>query len=230
MNRKQTILVAVLVNAGLLAVILVGALTTEEEVAIQPTMMGDATPSLQKLEENPLFNAPAEAPLVLQAAPEQSVQEVPVQLPLQQPEPLVHKLPPLVPEETPVAAAPAAPNETAFLEVVVKKGDNLEKIAKMHHTTVDEIIRYNHLPSSFLRIGQKLKIPKKMAIASQPQASSLEKKPAATAPGYYTVKVGDNPWTIAMKHHMKVDELLRLNALNEEKARKLKPGDRLRVR
>jgi hypothetical protein len=29
---------------------------------------------------------------------------------------------------------------------------------------------------------------------------------------------------------MKVDELLKLNHLNEEKARKIKPGDRLRVR
>jgi hypothetical protein len=27
-----------------------------------------------------------------------------------------------------------------------------------------------------------------------------------------------------------VDELLRLNAMNEEKARRLKPGDRLRIR
>ncbi|HSX13751.1 MAG TPA: LysM domain-containing protein [Chlamydiales bacterium] len=49
-------------------------------------------------------------------------------------------------------------------------------------------------------------------------------------PEYYIVKVGDNPWGIAMKHHMKLEELLKLNQLNEEKARKLKPGDRLRTR
>jgi LysM repeat protein len=236
MNRKQTILIAVLVNAGLLAVLLVGALTTEEEVAIQPTMMGDAAPSLQKMEENPLFQQPAEIQLALQNPPEPQVQPV-QEIPIQAAEPLVHKLPPLVLEEAPIAAAPApqapaAPtsHDAAFLEVVVKKGDNLEKIARIHHTTVDEIIRVNHLPNSFLRIGQKLRIPRKTAIASQPATSSLEKKPAASNPGYYTVKVGDNPWTIAMKHHMKVDELLRLNALNEEKARRLKPGDRLRVR
>ena len=53
---------------------------------------------------------------------------------------------------------------------------------------------------------------------------------AEQGPEYYTMKVGDNPWAIAMKHHMKVEELLRLNGLNEERARKLKPGDRLRTR
>ncbi|HEY4254932.1 MAG TPA: LysM domain-containing protein, partial [Chlamydiales bacterium] len=47
---------------------------------------------------------------------------------------------------------------------------------------------------------------------------------------YYIVKVGDNPWTIAMKHHLKVEELLKLNGLNEQRARKLKPGDRLRIK
>jgi LysM repeat protein len=49
-------------------------------------------------------------------------------------------------------------------------------------------------------------------------------------PEYYTVKVGDNPWTIAKKHNLKVEELLKLNGLNEQRARKLKPGERLRVK
>jgi len=33
-----------------------------------------------------------------------------------------------------------------------------------------------------------------------------------------------------MKHHMKVEELLRLNHFNKEKAKRLKPGDKLRIR
>jgi len=67
-----------------------------------------------------------------------------------------------------------------------------------------------------------------LATAPKPKPVPLEK--GTPLPDYYTVKVGDNPWTIAMKHHMKVEELLRINSLNEEKARKLKPGDRLRIR
>jgi LysM repeat protein len=113
--------------------------------------------------------------------------------------------------------------------VVVKKGDTLEKIAKAQKTTVDELIKLNRLPSSFLRVGQTLKLPAEKAVArSIPK--TIEKPMQQDGPDYYTVKVGDNPWMIAMKHHLKVEELLKLNGLNEEKARKLKPGDRLRIR
>lgn len=47
---------------------------------------------------------------------------------------------------------------------------------------------------------------------------------------YYIVKSGDNPWTIAHKHHMQVEELLRLNNMDEVKAKRLRPGDRLRIK
>lgn len=47
---------------------------------------------------------------------------------------------------------------------------------------------------------------------------------------FYVVQCGDNPWTIAIKHHIKVSELLKLNHLDNKKARQLKPGDRLRIR
>jgi LysM repeat protein len=67
------------------------------------------------------------------------------------------------------------------------------------------------------------------------QVAAKMKSPPAPAPietqaEYYTMKVGDNPWSIAMKHHIKVDELLKMNGLNEKTARKLKPGDRLKIR
>lgn len=116
------------------------------------------------------------------------------------------------------------PVSAPFREIKVKKGDNLEKLAKTYHTTVDQILKANHLPSSFLKVGQVLKIPTEKSLAK-----SADKK-NETGPEYYTMKVGENPWAIAMKYHMKVEELLRLNGLNEEKARKLKAGDRLRIR
>ncbi len=132
-----------------------------------------------------------------------------------------------------VLAPPPIPAVAASLaEVSVKKGDTLEKIAKAHHTTVEELRRLNQLPNSFLRIGQVLKLPGEKSFSQTAKAKSVssEKQTAQRDLEYYTVKVGDNPWTIAMKHRMKVDELLKLNGLNEEKARRLKPGDRLRVR
>ncbi|MES2273893.1 MAG: LysM peptidoglycan-binding domain-containing protein [Chlamydiota bacterium] len=241
MNRKNTILIAVFINAGLLAVLLIAALTGSEETA--SPLMSDASGSLFTQEEgNPFYERsielavpkPAQQIVTPSSIPESSVSS----LPTSPEEPLVHKIPPLAPEAapTPVPAAPiaAAPQQTdpSFSEIVVKKGDNLEKIAKAHHITVDEIIKINHLPSSFLRVGQVLKIPSQSAIANTPKSrpNSTEKKNIESGAEYYTVKVGDNPWTIATKNHMKVEELIRLNGLNEEKARKLKPGDRLRIR
>ena len=197
MNRKNTILIAVVINAGLLAVLLIAALTTQDEVPPVNQIVAEAPlPPLPQFDEPPMVQP---LPILPQVAAE--------------PQPILHTLPPLIVEPAPVVSA------LSVSEVTVKKGDSLEKIAKSHRVTVDEIIKINHLPSSFLKVGQVLKIP---TLAS-------EKKPAAGAE-YYTIKVGDNPWAIANKHHMKVEELLRLNSLNEERARKLKAGDRLRIR
>lgn len=281
MNRKNTILIAVLINAGLLAVLLIAALTTQEETMPAPALIGDASSQFSKLEENPLFGDSMD--LAMRKSSE-STTESPIPIPLPdliksseaiptaqlampnmsaaapaiKEDPIVHKIPSLAAESNPSlalqspsvpAASPTLVNKaaSAFSEVAVKKGDNLEKIAKNYHTTVDEIIKINQLPSSFLRIGQVLKIPAERNLAASgisaaplPKAKAVQttqsvksveaKAPESAAPEYYTVKVGDNPWTIAMKHHMKIEELLRLNGLNEEKARKLKPGDRLRTR
>jgi LysM repeat protein len=230
MNRKNTILIAVLINAGLLAVLLIAALTTQEELPAQNAIAREETLNLPKFDDTPMYQ---ELPLL--AMSEMS------KTPDIGSETVLHKLPPLAAESAPVLSAPipiplpapqpmqivkAEPASTASLsEISVKKGDSLEKIARNHHTTVDEIIKLNHLPSSFLKIGQVLKIPTERSLSKV-----QEKKPAELGPEYYTMKVGENPWAIAIRHHMKLDELLRLNGLNEEKARKLKPGDRLRIR
>jgi len=230
MNRKNTILIAVLINAGLLAVLLIVALTTQEELPLQNAIVREEPLTLPQFDDALLSR---DAPV---AVPSEGSQ-MPGAAALA--EPLLHKLPPLVADPAPPlptllpplevqtiqpsvpAPAPAAP----MSEVIVKKGDSLEKIARVHHTTVDEVIKLNHLPSSFLKIGQVLKIPAARSLAKMP-----EKKPAELGPEYYTMKVGENPWAIAIRYHMKLDELLKLNGLNEEKARKMKPGDRLRIR
>jgi LysM repeat protein len=112
-------------------------------------------------------------------------------------------------EEPPVEIEKTVPPD-----IIVRAGDTLDKIARSYGLSVEEIMRTNHLIDSRLQIGQVLKLGKSTK-------KGQEK--------YYTVRHGDNPWTIAMKNHMKVDELLRLNNLDEEKAKRLKPGDQLRI-
>lgn len=214
MDRKKTILIAVLINAGLLVVLFIAALTSEEESAPPIAMV-------QQSSLEPLFTEPVD----LAVKPPQILEPIAI-TPSEVP---AVTLPPLA-DQTPLVAVPiesAPTSEAPYKEITVKKGDSLDKIAKAQHITVDELIKLNKLPSSFLRVGQTLRIPNEKTAVVVPQSKAIVDSGVSE---YYTVKVGDNPWTIAMKHHMKVEELLKLNALNEERARKLKPGDRLRIR
>lgn len=226
MERKKTILIAIFINAGLLAVLFVAALTMQDKSSIAADSFTESEPV-----EKPLYSGAMDTISLSQPPPSEEFSHLPqLQLPLASApakveEPVIHHLPPVV------ALAPPPPSvPVSFTEVMVKKGDSLEKIAKGHNITVDELMQFNHLTSSVLKLGQVLKIPsdKAVVLATRPKQIVIER--GAQSPDYYVVKVGDNPWTIAMKHHMKVEELLRINGLNEEKARRLKPGDRLRIR
>ncbi len=115
---------------------------------------------------------------------------------------------------------------SSIIEVTIRKGDALEKIARAHRTTVKEIMKLNGLKNANLRIGQVLKV----AVGTKGRAPSSKESAKETGVArYYTVKNGDNPWTIAVKNHLKVEELLRLNDMDEGMARRLKPGDQLRI-
>ena len=111
-------------------------------------------------------------------------------------------------------------------EIIVKQGDSLDKIAKNHHTTVSAIMKLNRLIDSRLHIGQILYVPKTEEVFSEAKPVAQSNKSEGK---YYVVKHGDNPWTIAIKNGIKVEELLKLNNLDESKAKKLKPGDKLRI-
>jgi LysM repeat protein len=199
----------------LLVVLFIAALTTEEESVPQIALMQETAPQ-------PLFTEPVDLGIKPPPLPEHTTLSDAPSTP-------AVILPNLAATDNPTPVSPpvSLPAEPGYMEVAVKKGDSLDKIAKAHHTTVDELIKLNHLPSSFLRIGQVLKVPSDKIWTAAPKPKPTVETSSSE---YYTIKVGDNPWTIAMKHHMKLEELLKLNSLNEEKARKLKPGDRLRIR
>ncbi len=91
------------------------------------------------------------------------------------------------------ATAPAeAKDAPKTTEYVVKKGDNLTKIAKEHGSTVAAIAKENNIPKENLNrisVGQKLKIPAKTeAAATDTEAAAASaKKPEAGKDG----KAGD---------------------------------------
>ena len=234
MNRRDTIIIAVLLNAGLLIVLFATSLKPETTPAIE------STPIVQQIEKPPasIISAPMTSadtqPLPsassMAASPQISSIADEVEQAARQ------YTPPAVASETssnfgsdmtafnsPAPVMEPKP-EPSYKEVKVKKGDALEKIARHHHVSVEELMKANQLTSTRLKIGQTLKIPSKTAesVAAPEQQSESSIK-------YYTVKNGDNPWTIAVKNHMKVEDLLKLNNMNEQQAKRLKVGDKLRI-
>lgn len=113
--------------------------------------------------------------------------------------------------------------------VIVEKGDVLEKIARSHGVQVDQLIAYNQLKTTRLQIGQKLRIPP-LSRKELSKAPSSPPSEIASSVREHVVQEGENPWTIAKKHHIKVEDLLRWNHLTEQEAKKLRPGQVLQIK
>lgn len=83
-----------------------------------------------------------------------------------------------------------------YIVYTVKSGDSLYKIATQYNLTTNDLINYNNLSSTVLRIGQQILIPKQKEVE-----------------GTYTVKSGDSLYSIARKYNVTVTELMSLNNL-----------------
>jgi len=86
-------------------------------------------------------------------------------------------------------------------------------------------------------IFEKVMVSAPIAITPEVVVAEAETISVAPAPlpvvpeeEWYVMRSGDNPWKVAKTHKIKFDDLLKLNGLNEERARNLKPGDRIRIR
>ena len=66
------------------------------------------------------------------------------------------KIPPKTAVLTKANGTPAADGPDSY---TVKSGDTLSKIATAHKTTVKELQRLNNLPTTQIKVGQKLKLP-----------------------------------------------------------------------
>ncbi|KAG6559447.1 LysM domain [Candidatus Rhabdochlamydia oedothoracis] len=211
MSRKDTIIIAVLVNAGLLIILFASALKPHmHNTCYQPEPL------------KPIVDGSPKKEVVIQKgdAVDHALEQFAKQRLNTVEQPVVIQNPVIAGEPRQVAILENKTEKLAGQEVTIKKGDMLEKIARQHHTTVHEIMRLNGLQTSHLRIGQILKIP------SNHTASPVLEETTQ----YYIVKEGDNPSIIAKKNNIKLEILLNLNEMSEEKARKLRPGDKLRIR
>ncbi|MCH9633199.1 MAG: hypothetical protein S4CHLAM6_15520 [Chlamydiae bacterium] len=210
MSRRDTIIIAVLINACLLVILFATSITKKDEphfatnqevpfnVPSQNINFEDVERSLVKETKSIEESFPLHTPLITQNNPEPA-----------------NLLPPASPK-----VAPLAPLEQKYTEITVKSGDYLDRLGRENNISVSEIMSYNNLKSTQLRIGQVLRIPLK---ENEDPSSKLPIK-------QYVVKVGDTPWKIANENKMHLDELLKLNHLDKESSKHLKPGDTLYIR
>jgi len=103
---------------------------------------------------------------------------------------------------------------------VVQRGENLFDIAQKFRTDVSTLQRINNKGrSTTIYVGEELKVPQ------HGQPVSPARRYAAASP-VYTVRRGDNLYTIAKRHGTTVTELKRINHLRSSA---LKPGQKLQL-
>lgn len=139
--------------------------------------------------------------------------------------------------------APAG-RETVYY--TVKSGDVVGLIAEWFDVRTSDLRYWNNINRNIIRVGQKLVVyvPKDKVAHYQTIAerngtrTSVSKKATDVMASvdqqsgefvYHTVRSGDNLWTIAKQYPgVSNEDILRLNGISD--ARKLKPGQRLRIK
>ncbi|NUN05792.1 MAG: LysM peptidoglycan-binding domain-containing protein [Bdellovibrio sp.] len=123
----------------------------------------------------------------------------------------------------------------------IRRGDNLNAVARRYRTTVAYLRDLNDLPRrKTLRVGMRIYVPDRTpvkdrettsrSVAKNKKASNVAKAAVAELSKdgrYYIVQSGDSLFTIARKYSTSVAELQRLNSL--KRGRILKVGMKIRV-
>ncbi|GET26627.1 lytic transglycosylase domain-containing protein [Prolixibacter sp. NT017] len=128
----------------------------------------------------------------------------------------------------------------------VKRGDNVGFIAEWFHVRASQVRYWNNIHRNLIRVGQKLVIyvPKgKGAHYKQYNSMTFAQKQSGKVPAnravqstvdtdgpytIYTVRRGDNLWTIARKYPgVSNFDIMKMNGIKDAKS--LKPGQRIKI-
>ena len=104
----------------------------------------------------------------------------------------------------------------SYINYTIKKGDTLYSIAKTYNTTIDTIIKDNALTSNNLTVGRNLRIRTNISIEVEDECFGKdyeEDVPSLPSTIRYTVKKGDNLYSIANRYNINVLDITRLNNL-----------------
>lgn len=236
MSRRDTIIIAVLLNAGILAILFMLAVNEKEvDIPLLPPTQQIAQREQIKIETKP-------QPIEVSSSEEfidfniddssfASSDDSYLSFGQYGFSNEIQASPPVKQIKESTFSPPTQQQAEPYTEITVKRGDSLDKIARTNGTTIEALKKANNLRSDTLNIGQVLKVPAGIKAVVMQKSPDI-KKAAVDSNGatYYTMKTGDSPWKIAKQNNMNVDDLLKLNNLDDEKARNLKVGDKIRIK
>lgn len=148
--------------------------------------------------------------------------------------------------------APSAPKNKAKVYYTVKSGDAVGLIADWFNVYSSDLRYWNNIRRNLIKVGQKLVVyvPKDkvnhyskingMTYAQKQggkgksnsvstQSSSISSQIVNSDYEYYTVRRGDNLWSIAKKYPgVSNNDIMKLNSISD--ATKINPGQRLKIR
>lgn len=133
-------------------------------------------------------------------------------------------VPPVLPEKQEVTPQ----KDTLFH--IVKKKETLFRIAKMYNCTVEDLMRWNHLHDTYLKLGQKLYIMEEEEVKreAQPEITPVEDIIVPPTPGsdtiLHTVQPKETLYRISKIYNCSVEEI---QAWNHLKGTALKIGQNL---
>ncbi len=128
----------------------------------------------------------------------------------------------------------------------VKSGDNFSFIAEWYDVNIKDIKCWNNLSSTRLKVGQKLKIYvplKKMSYYKNLNTKTFEQKQEVASQRkvkkerldpnymYYTIKRGDNLYSIASKFDgISHEDIMKINSFSSEDVSKLQIGQVIKIK
>ncbi len=113
----------------------------------------------------------------------------------------------------------------------IKPGDTLGAIAAKLNTRVDILQTFNSLPGSRIVAGDSLLIPRTsdpQLLATAPRIDRNQGRERIKVPSEYTVRNGDNLWTIARRFELRSKEIATWNRISLDEL--LQPGQVLDFR
>ncbi|MBN2515227.1 MAG: LysM peptidoglycan-binding domain-containing protein [Deltaproteobacteria bacterium] len=100
--------------------------------------------------------------------------------------------------------------ETQCTTYIVRRGDNLDRIAEKYNTTPETLMEVNEIKSK-----NKIYVNQKVNIPTVP-GTSVDDYEEKSMPFIYSVKRGDTLENIAFKHNITVASLLKLNNIKQK--------------